>query len=90
MKTRIKGNWKTKQVWIDGEALNNKSDDQEVDKCSGEYDWGRESSGQNYLVLRICMICSEKTGIIKLDGYEEIKDIVVSLPQSDFDVEIEP
>lgn len=92
MKIKLKGNWATREIWLNGRKLN-PSKSQKVSNHSPDgFNWGYGGSGPAQLALAICIELygmPKKHGVRNFD-YQEFKfKHIATLPQSDFDIEIE-
>lgn len=95
MKIRLKGNWETQEVWLDGKLLSPAKSLKVHAHSPDGFNWGYAGSGPAQLALAICI---ELYGMPEKDpvfysthfNYQNFKfDHIAGLPQSDFDVEIE-
>jgi hypothetical protein len=83
MKHNLKGNYNTREVWLDGKPLNPKPSQAIRNHSPDGFSWGYGGSGCAQLALAIMI---ELTG--EPDGYQEFKwDVISIIPQTDFDIE---
>lgn len=84
----LKGNFKTRQVWLNGELLNPRKSQKIINHSPDGFNWGYGGSGPAQLALAILLkITSRETA---MQMYQDFKwDVIASLPQSDIDVLID-
>jgi hypothetical protein len=83
MKHNLKGNYNTREVWLDGELLDPKPSQTIRNHSPDGFSWGYGGSGCAQLALAIMLELTTKP-----DGYQEFKWNVISIiPQTDFDIE---
>lgn len=77
---RLKGNWETREVWMNGKRLEPSKSQKVTNHSPDGFNWGYGGSGPAQLALAICI----ELGI---DNYHDFKwKHIATLPQSDFDV----
>lgn len=82
-KHTLKGIWRTRQVWLDGELLDPRPSQKVYNHSSDGFNWGYGGSGPAQLALAIVLKLTNKP-----DNYPEFKwDVIARLPQSDFEIE---
>jgi hypothetical protein len=85
MKHSLKGNYNTREVWLDGQLLDPEPSLAIRNHSPDGFAWGYGGSGPAQLALAIML---ELTG--KAEGYQEFKwKVVAGLPQTDFEIEFE-
>lgn len=83
MKIQLKGIWATNEVWLNGKKLDLAKSLKVRNHSLTGFNWGYGGSGPAQLALAICL----ELGI---DNYQDFKfKYIATLPQSDFDVELE-
>lgn len=83
MKHTLKGNYNSRNVWLDGKLLNPEPSQAIRNHSPDGFSWGYGGSGCSQLALAIML---ELTG--KPDGYQEFKwDVISGIPQTDFEIE---
>jgi len=89
MKIKLKGNWNTKEVWLNGAELDPRPSQKIRNHSPDGFNWGYGGSGPAQLALAICMVLYGETGKVPA-RYQEFKfKYIATLPQSDFDVEVD-
>ena len=88
MKHHLKGNWKSRRVWLDNEELL-PDDSQKVWNHSPDgFNWGYHGSGPSQLALAVML--ELVGGAEAVSCYQDFKRrVIATLPQSDFDTEFE-
>lgn len=82
---KLKGNWKTRRVWLDGEELFPKESQKVYNHSPDGFNWGYGGSGPSQLALAILLKFFPKE--IASAQYQKFKwDVIAALPQSDFEV----
>lgn len=91
MKIKLKGNWQTRQIWLNGEYLSPQKSQAKVNHSPDGFNWGYGGSGPAQLALAICMKLYGNDCYKWIDvDYQQFKfDFISTLPKSDFDVELE-
>lgn len=91
MKITLKGNWATREVWLNGKKLN-PSKSQKISNHSPDgFNWSYGGSGPAQLALAICLELygGKKNEPLQFD-YQQFKwDYIATLPKSDFNIELE-
>lgn len=83
MKHTLKGNYNTREVWLDGKQLDPTESQAYRNHSPDGFAWGYGGSGPAQLALAIML---ELTG--KSEDYQEFKwKIIAELPQEDFEME---
>lgn len=81
----MKGNWATKEIWLDGKALNPNRSLKAINHSPDGFNWSYGGSGPAQLAATIML---ELTG--KIDNYQEFKwDVIAKLLPSNFETEFE-
>lgn len=79
----LKGNWKTKEIWLNKKPLSPSFSQQYVNHSPDGFNWGYAGSGPAQLALAIWI----ELWPCGINGYQDFKrDFIAELPQSDFDV----
>ena len=87
MNIEIKGNWETKDVWINDKWLDPKPSQEVYNHSPDGFNWGYGGSGPSQLALAISLEFYDKEKALKI--YQELKwRCIATLPQSDFEVSI--
>lgn len=87
MNITLKGIWGTREVWLNGKKLSPAKSQKVWNHSPDGFNWGYGGSGPAQLALAICI---ELFGIKGDFNYQNFKwDHIATLPQSDFDVEIQ-
>ena len=85
---KIKGDWKTRRVWISGKELLPGRSQKIVNHSPDGFNWGYGGSGPAQLALAILLRCLSKREA--LSRYQQFKwDVIAKLPQSDFEIEVD-
>lgn len=85
MKHTLKGNWITREVWLDGKQLSPKASQKIINHSPDGFNWSYGGSGPAQLAAAIML---EVTG--KIDNYQDFKwNVIAKLPASDFGTEFE-
>ena len=83
MKQNLKGNYNTRNVWLNGKLLDPKPSQKLRNHSPDGFSWGYCGSGCAQLALAIML---ELTG--KPDGYQDFKsNVIAGIPQTDFEIE---
>jgi hypothetical protein len=84
---RLKGNWETKQVWLNGEHLNPVPSQKVWNYSPDGFNWGYGGSRPAQLALAILLKFYPKEEAVLL--HQTFKgDHIAKLPKANFDVEI--
>jgi hypothetical protein len=84
---KIKGNGRSRQVWINGEFLSPFPSQQVVNHSPDGFNWGFRGSGPAQLALAILLkICPKEKA---LREYQKFKDVIIAALPVDEDFEIE-
>jgi hypothetical protein len=84
---KIKGNWETKEIWLDGNLLSPIKSQEIVNHSPDGFNWSYSGSGCAQLSLAILLEVFDKQTALKY--YQRFKDEVIALlPQSDFEKEL--
>lgn len=79
---KIKGDWKTRRVWVDGKELFPGRSQKAINHSPDGFNWGYAGSGPAQLALAILL---EQA----LSHYQQFKwDVISKLPQSDFEIDL--
>jgi len=85
MKIHLKGNWESRNVWLNGKPLSPRKSQKVVNHSPDGFNWGYGGSGPAQLALAICLELFDESV-----QYQKFKfDYIATLPQSDFDKEID-
>lgn len=80
----LKGNYQTREVWLNGKYLSPSKSQSVINHSPDGFDWGYGGSGPAQLALAICL---ELFG--SSEGYQRLKwDYIAMLPKKDFEIEI--
>lgn len=80
----LKGNFQTREVWLNGRKLNPKRSLKKVNHSPDGFNWGYGGSGPAQLALAICLRLFDDEG---LQVYQRFKwKYIATLPQSDFEL----
>ncbi len=84
----LKGEYKTRDVWLNGKLLSPERSQKIRNHSPDGFAWGYGGSGASQLALGVLLeVTTEKNASIT---YMDFKDKIISqLPQTDFEVEIE-
>lgn len=86
MEIKLKGNWKSKKVWLNGQELDPAPSQKVRNHSPDGFNWGYEGSGPAQLALAICMALYGKEKGSLPSCYQHFKwDHIGKLPQSDFE-----
>ncbi len=86
---KIKGDWETRRVWINGKELLPGRSQKIVNHSPDGFNWGYGGSGPAQLALAILLRCLSNHQA--LSRYQQFKwDVIAKLPRSDFEVELDP
>jgi hypothetical protein len=91
----LKGNWSSKQVWLNGKKLSPAKSLRISNHSPDGFNWGYAGSGPAQLALAICIELAgvnfkeRKFGPLPFNYQEFKRKYIASLPQSDFDTELE-
>lgn len=82
---KLKGDHKTRKVWMDGKELDPKPSQEMRNHSPDGFNWGYGGSGPAQLALAIMLGCPLPFGF----NYQQFKwDHIATLPQGSFDTEI--
>ena len=86
MSKKIRGDYKTRKVWIGEQELLPGPSQRIVNHSPDGFGWGYGGSGPSQLALAIVFYyCKNKSKAIKI--YQDFKwDIIAELPQTDFEI----
>ena len=88
MKATLKGNFKTREIWLDGKKLNPGPSQKIWNHSPDGFSWGYGGSGPAQLALAIMLKFYEKD--IAVRNHQDFKEThIATLPQSDFDIIID-
>jgi hypothetical protein len=83
----LKGNWSTRQVWLDGKKLDPRPSQKLWNHSPDGFNWGYGGSGPAQLALAICM--KFMPGSQAVERHQAFKrELIAALPQADFEVEL--
>ncbi|MBA7465149.1 hypothetical protein ES707_00311 [subsurface metagenome] len=86
---KIKGDWETRRVWINGKELLPGRSQKIVNHSPDGFNWGYGGSGPAQLALAILLRFLSNHEA--LSRYQQFKwDVIATLPQSDFEIEVDP
>jgi len=81
----LKGNFKTRQVWLNGELLNPRKSQKIINHSPDGFNWGYGGSGPAQLALSILLEITSEEKAIQM--YQDFKwSVIASLLQSDFNI----
>ncbi|MBA7556263.1 hypothetical protein ES705_48963 [subsurface metagenome] len=84
---KIKGDWKTRRVWIDGKELFPGRSQKAINHSPDGFNWAYGGSGPAQLALAILLEHLPEGQA--LSHYQQFKwDVIARLPQSDFEVDL--
>ena len=84
---KIKGEWKTRRVWINRKELLPARSQKIVNHSPDGFNWGYGGSGPAQLALAILLRFLKKGKAVA--RYQQFKwDVIAELPQSDFEIDI--
>lgn len=84
----LKGNWISRNVWLNGKHLTPAKSQKIWNHSPDGFNWGYGGSGPAQLALAICLELYGKD--VAQQVYQSFKfDYIATLPQSDFDTDIE-
>ena len=89
MKIKLKGNWETKKVWLNGLELALEPSQKIRNHSPDGFNWGYGGSGPAQLSLAICLSLYGEKGSNPSCNQNFKWDHIEGLPQSNFDVELE-
>lgn len=85
MRHTLKGDWETRQVWLDGKELLPYRSQKIINHSPDGFCWSYGGSGPAQLALAVVLEC---TGVP--DGYQDFKwKHIATLPRSNFEIEFE-
>ncbi len=84
MKIELKGNWRTKKVWLNGKVLTPKHSQKSSKYRSDDFSWGDGGGGgSSQLALAILLKLADKyTAILNHELFK--RDIIIKLPKRNF------
>lgn len=92
---KLRGDWATKTVWLNDKKLSPSKSQGVANHSPDGFNWGYSGSGPAQLALAVCLelfpitFKERKFGPLPFD-YQAFKfKYIASLPQTDFDLEIE-
>ncbi|NVM21400.1 MAG: hypothetical protein HWN68_06435 [Desulfobacterales bacterium] len=86
---KIKGDWKTRRIWIDGKELLPGRSQKVANHSPDGFNWGYGGSGPAQLALAILLRLLPKDKAVC--RYQKFKwDVIARLPQSDFEIDLDP
>ncbi len=84
---KLKGNWGSHRVWLEGKELHVENSKGFVNHSS-EFSWGYYGSGPSQLALAILLELYNSR--IAMGSYQHFKhQLIGQLPQSDFEIEFD-
>jgi len=76
----LKGNFKTRQVWLNGELLNPRKSQKIINHSPDGFNWGYGGSGPAQLALSILLEITSEEKAIQM--YQDFKwSVIASLPR---------
>jgi hypothetical protein len=85
MKHTLKGNWETREVWLDGKCLLPERSQRFWNHSPDGFNWGYYGSGPAQLALAVMLEINNKP-----NGYQVLKEEVIArLPHNNFEIEFE-
>lgn len=85
---KLKGNFETREVWLDGKRLSPKRSQKVWNHSPDGFSWGYAGSGPAQLALAVCLEIMDEWEAKSY--YPKFKwDIIAKLPQSDFEITID-
>ncbi len=89
MKRTLKGNWKTKQIFINSYELKPERSLQYVYHSPDGFSWGYGGSGPSQLSFAIILELTDDSdnSFVLYQSFK--KDFIISLPQSDFCIQFD-
>lgn len=87
MKVHLKGNWETREVWLNGEKLTPERSQKIWNHSPDGFNWGYGGSGPSQLALAVLLeLCNMNAAI---SSHHKFKDEVIALlPQMDFEKDV--
>jgi hypothetical protein len=84
---KIKGEWETRRVWLDGKELNPDQSQKVYNHSPDGFNWSYGGSGPAQLALAILLEKCTKEEALK--RHQDFKwAVIAGLPQSNFEIEI--
>lgn len=84
VKIKIKGEWETKKIWLNGELLSPDKSQSHINHSPDGFSWGYGGSGPSQLALAICLEIYDVEYAFSM--YQHFKGHAVSIwPQADFE-----
>lgn len=88
MKIQLKGNYHSRQVWIDGQELLPGPSQNIINHSPDGFAWGYSGSGPAQLALAILLRSVDPD--VAQNNYQRFKEeYIATLPQEDFDISID-
>jgi len=88
MKIKLKGDWGTREVCLNGYRLSPTKSQKVINHSPDGFNWGYGGSGPSQLALAILLSLTKKD--IALANYQDFKwQVIANLPESDFSEEID-
>jgi hypothetical protein len=85
---KIKGEWETRKVWINGEELKPTRSQSVIDHSPDGFNWSYGGSGPAQLALAILLIHTDRHAALRF--YQDFKwQYIATLPETDFEIEID-
>ena len=84
---KIKGDWKTRRVWVDEKELFAGRSQEAINHSPDGFNWGYAGSGPAQLALAILLEHLPEGQA--LSQYQQFKwDVIARLPRSDFEIDL--
>lgn len=84
-KFKLKGCWKTKEVWLNGKLLSPVESQKYINHSPDGFNWGYRGSGPSQLALAVYLEIFDRA-----EGYQRFKwKCIAPLPQDDFEIELD-
>ena len=84
---KIKGDWKTRRLWVNGKELFPERSQKHINHSPDGFNWGYGGSGPAQLALAILLEHLPEGKAIS--HYQQFKwDVISRLPQSDFEIDL--
>lgn len=87
MTIRLKGEWESRRVWLDGKELSPEKSQKVRNHSPDGFAWNYSGSGPAQLALAVCLEISPERGEIMYHDFK--RKVIAGLPATDFDVEIQ-
>ena len=89
MNITLKGNYKTREVWLNGKPLSPNNSHKVRNHSPDGFSWSYSGSGPSQLALAILLEITNDANLA-LSNYQQFKqDHIATLPQKDFEVTID-